>query len=141
LADEISNCFKKLNIEKEWNDTDFSKLSYKGAIKNMRQVLRTREYSSWCNLTCHGKGVKLYQESPSINKSLFYKDGLTCSEWISYLKMIPNVSPCRAIPGRSQDGTRCRRCNENFETLSHILGYCPFGLLLRNHHHHHLDII
>lgn len=62
-------------------------------------------------------------------------EGLSCSEWIDALKMTANVSPVRAIPGRSQDNTHCRRCSE-IETLPHVLGFCPFGETLRNVRHH-----
>ena len=49
--------------------------------------------------------------------------------------MTANVAPVRAVPGRSQDGNRCRRCSE-IETLPHVLGSCPFGERLRNCRHH-----
>ncbi|KAL1450765.1 hypothetical protein WDU94_003090 [Cyamophila willieti] len=46
----------------------------------------------------------------------------------------------RAIPGRSQDGTHCRRCpppieTKPTETLGHVLGSCPFGHLARLNRH------
>ncbi|KAJ4445862.1 hypothetical protein ANN_12547 [Periplaneta americana] len=42
----------------------------------------------------------------------------------------------RALPGRSQNGTHCRHCRSEKETLAHILGACPHGELLRNSRHH-----
>jgi len=107
-------------MENEWNEMDFNKISYKTAIKTLRQNLKDSEYNNWSNLNFHGRGVKIFKECESINKTLFFKDELTCSECISYLKIIPNVSSCRALPGRSQDGISCRRCSENYETLPHI---------------------
>ncbi|PSN38705.1 hypothetical protein C0J52_19473 [Blattella germanica] len=47
-----------------------------------------------------------------------------------------NMSLVRAIPGRSQDGTHCRHCPSEKETLGHVLGSCPHGELLRNTRHH-----
>ncbi|KAJ4444029.1 hypothetical protein ANN_05818 [Periplaneta americana] len=62
--------------------------------------------------------------------------GLTLSEWIDALKMVGYVAPVRAVPGRSLDGTRCRRCLSEIETLPHILGFCPYSEALRNIRHH-----
>ncbi|KAJ4450236.1 hypothetical protein ANN_01655 [Periplaneta americana] len=50
--------------------------------------------------------------------------------------MIANVRPVRALPGRSQNGTHCRHCRSEKETLAHILGACPHGEQLRNSRHH-----
>ncbi|KAJ4434317.1 hypothetical protein ANN_22873 [Periplaneta americana] len=52
------------------------------------------------------------------------------------LKMVGYVAPVRAVPGRSRDGTRCRRCLSEIETLPHILGFCPYSEALRNIRHH-----
>ncbi|KAJ4435164.1 hypothetical protein ANN_23740 [Periplaneta americana] len=58
-------------------------------------------------------------------------------EWpIDALKIVGYVSPVRAVPGRSRDGTRCRRCLSEIETLPHILGFCPYSEALRNIRHH-----
>jgi hypothetical protein len=68
------------------------------------------------------------------------KQGLSSSEWISYLKMVGDVVAVRAIPGRnrSQDN-RCRHCSEyETETLSHVLGNCEHRNLLRNSRHHRI---
>jgi len=75
------------------------------------------------------------------HRDLFYKKGLSSSEWITYLKMIPNVTANRSNPGKSQNGAHCRRCSEKYETLPHILGFCSFGLLLRNSRHHQIRTI
>ncbi|KAJ4445274.1 hypothetical protein ANN_07075 [Periplaneta americana] len=50
--------------------------------------------------------------------------------------MVGYVAPVRAVPGRSRDGTRCRRCLSEIETLPHILGFCPYSEALRNIRHH-----
>ncbi|KAJ4429892.1 hypothetical protein ANN_22096 [Periplaneta americana] len=39
---------------------------------------------------------------------------------------------------RSQNGTLCRHCRSEKETLAHILGACPHGELLRNSRHHQI---
>ncbi|KAJ4430209.1 hypothetical protein ANN_22419 [Periplaneta americana] len=46
------------------------------------------------------------------------------------------VPPIRAVPGRSRDVTRCRRCLSEIETLPHILGFCPYIEALCNIRHH-----
>ncbi|KAJ4426707.1 hypothetical protein ANN_26505 [Periplaneta americana] len=50
--------------------------------------------------------------------------------------MVGYVAPVRAVPGRSRDGTRYRRCLSETETLPHILGFCPYSEVLRNIRHH-----
>ncbi|KAJ4442741.1 hypothetical protein ANN_04332 [Periplaneta americana] len=50
--------------------------------------------------------------------------------------MVGYVAPVRAVPGRSRDGTRCRRCLSEIETLPHIFGFCPYSEALRNIRHH-----
>ncbi|KAJ4452293.1 hypothetical protein ANN_03813 [Periplaneta americana] len=42
----------------------------------------------------------------------------------------------RALSVRCQNGTHCRHCRSEKETLAHILGACPLGELLRNSRHH-----
>ena len=78
----------------------------------------------------------MFQESPKLNRLIYEKHGLTTSEWITYLKMVGNVAAVRVIPGRSSGTNRCRidSCNE-IETLSHVLGSCPQGELLRHNRH------
>ncbi|KAJ4426738.1 hypothetical protein ANN_26537 [Periplaneta americana] len=66
----------------------------------------------------------------------FETECLTLSEWIDALKMVGYVAPVRAVPGRSRDGTRCRRCLSEIETLPHILGFCPYSEALRKIRHH-----
>jgi len=51
-------------------------------------------------------------------------------------KPIGNVAPVRGIPGRSKDRYQCRHCSTETETLTHVLGSCPHGSLLRNTRHH-----
>jgi hypothetical protein len=62
-------------------------------------------------------------------------EGLIISEYKDSMKMIGDVAPVRSNPGRSKDGTQCRRCSsaENYvyESLPHILGFCPFEENLR----------
>ena len=116
-----------------------------GALKNkkgkidshkVRQVLRQQEYHKWCQLPQKGKGACLYGEFTPANSWVKHHEGLSSTEWRDALKMTCNVAPVRAIPGRTQDNNRCRRCHSEIETLSHVLGSCPFGETLRNSRHH-----
>ncbi|KAJ4432415.1 hypothetical protein ANN_21034 [Periplaneta americana] len=56
------------------------------------------------------------------------------------LKMTGNVAPVRAVSGRTQDNSHCRRCHCEDKTLAHVLGSCPFGKTLRNSRHHKIRI-
>ena len=143
---EMEEILKHLNIDPEIlkdPDPPESELEEPQSVKKkkkvkqtkiIRKVLTDREYSAWCSLPHKGKGVSLFQQCPSINKLLWRKQGLSSSEWTSSIKMVANVAAVRTIPGRSQD-SRCRHCDE-FETLSHVLGKCDHGMLLRNTRHH-----
>ena len=104
--------------------------------RKVREILRDREFEKWCNLQQKGKGVILYKEFPPANRWLRNREGLTLSEWIDALKMVGYVAAIRAVPGRSRDNNRCRRCLNEIETLPHILGFCPYGEALRNVRHH-----
>src|SRR5436190_6957133 len=108
--------------------------------QTIRSTLQLREFENWCKLPHKGKGVELFKEVTSANKWVFSKKGLSSSEWTTALKMVANVVPVRSVPGRSQDGTRCRHCSEP-ETLAHVLGSCPYGALLRNSRHHSVRTI
>ncbi|KAJ4450983.1 hypothetical protein ANN_02418 [Periplaneta americana] len=82
------------------------------------------------------EGVILNKEFPPANSWIRNHKGLTLLEWIDALKMVGYVAPVRAVPGRSRDGTRCRRCLSEIQTLPHILGFCPYSEALRNIRHH-----
>lgn len=99
--------------------------------------MRKREFDKWCSYPSKGKGVILFDECPAANNWIIDKKGISSSEWVNCLKMIGNVAPTRAIPGRSSGNSRCRHCDE-IETLSHVLGFCHHGLLIRNSRHHHV---
>ncbi|KAJ4440551.1 hypothetical protein ANN_08696 [Periplaneta americana] len=105
-------------------------------VSSLRTLLRDKEFDSWCTLPQKGKGVILYKEYTPGNKWLSKPNGLTSSEWKGATKMTANVCPVRALPGRSQNGTHCRHCQSEKETLAHILGACPHGELLWNSRHH-----
>ncbi|KAJ4433248.1 hypothetical protein ANN_15507 [Periplaneta americana] len=83
-----------------------------------------------------GKGVILNIEIPSANSWIRNYKGLILSEWIDALKIVRYVAPIRAVPGRSREGIRCRRCLREIETLPHILGFCPYSEALCNIRHH-----
>lgn len=78
----------------------------------------------------------LYKNYTTANSWINKTGNLTSSEWKEAIKMSCNICAVRAIPGRSQDGTHCRHCPSEKETLGHVLGSCPHGELLRNTRHH-----
>lgn len=110
-------------------------------VKSIRATLQNREFQNWTKMAHKGRGVILFEEYPPVN-NIIDRSGLSTSEMKDALKMIGDVAPVRALPGRSKDGTRCRHCSdtENYvpETLPHVLGFCPFGELLRNNRHHNV---
>ena len=120
-----NTCLTKLQI----NSDDAQR-----PVKQLRELLRHREYESWCAYPQKGKGVCLFSEVPSANSWVFQKTGLSSSEWRDILKMNAMVAPVRSLPGRSTSTTRCRHCSET-ETLPHVLGSCPRGELLRIKRH------
>ncbi|KAJ4437905.1 hypothetical protein ANN_13844 [Periplaneta americana] len=94
--------------------------------RKVRDALREKEFENWCTLQQKGKGVILNKEFPPANSWIRNHKGLTLSEWIDALKMVGYVAPVRAVPGRSRDGTRCRRC----------LSFCSYSEALYNIRHH-----
>jgi hypothetical protein len=133
---EITQSLNKLQIQA--NDVftnDFAPKDKRRIGTTLRSKLQFKEFELWSKLPSKGRGVELFKEVPSSNQWIYSKNGLTTSEWINALKMVACVVPVRSVPGRSQDGTLCRHCREP-ETLSHVLGSCPHGALLRNTRHH-----
>ena len=105
--------------------------------KKLREVLRTAEFQRWTEMD-RAKGVLQYMAHTPANQWVYNRAGLTNSEWITCLKMTVNGAPVRSLHGRSKDGPACRApgCAAERETLSHVLGSCPKGDLLRNTRHH-----
>jgi Reverse transcriptase (RNA-dependent DNA polymerase) len=138
LMSEMDQCLEILEIPAlclelcEENIPAFKKQSDQN-----RMLLQNREYENWCALPNKGKGVCLFEQCPKINQMIYNKRGLSLSEWTNGLKMIGSVAPVRVVPGRSQDGSRCRHCSE-FETLAHVLGSCDHGNLLITSRHHRI---
>ena len=104
--------------------------------RKIRKILREREFDSWTQLPQKGLGIELFKEYTPANSWIRHRNGLTSSEWREAIKMTAHVSAVRSLPGRTQDNTLCRRCHRETETLAHVLGFCPFGELLRNSRHH-----
>ena len=134
LAGEVKKSLGKLGLGTE-KEEDLQLPSRK-----IREHLRNVEFEAWTKLQMKGRGVILFQDYKPANNLFSGRTGLTPSELKEAIKIIGDVAPVRAIPGRSKDGTQCRHCSctEKFdrETLPHVLGFCPFGELLRNHRHH-----
>ena len=130
---EINDCLQKLNI----NTTDILNTEQRDInVRKVRKKLREQEFEKWCSLPQKGKGVVLYKNYTTANSWINKTGNLTSSEWKEAIKMSCNICAVRAIPGRSQDGTHCRHCPSEKETLGHVLGSCPHGELLRNTRHH-----
>ncbi|CAL8113238.1 unnamed protein product [Orchesella dallaii] len=139
LDEEMKNAFEQLNITYDLFHSIIKDCKSGSSInKKLRDYLRSVEFKKWSDLKFHGKGVETFDACPKINRSLYLKNGLSSSEWTSYWKMVTNTVPVRVLHGRSQGSVRCRRCNENVETLGHVLGICPYGELLRNERHHRI---
>ncbi|CAL8143772.1 unnamed protein product [Orchesella dallaii] len=139
LDEEMKIALEKLNITYELYHNIIKDCKTGTSInRKLRDYLRSVEFKKWSELKFHGRGVETFDCCPAINRSLYSKIGLSSSEWTSYWKMITNTVPVRVLHGRSQGSVRCRRCNENVETLGHVLGICPYGELLRNERHHRI---
>ena len=136
ISQEKQLCLAKLDVKL----ADIKSTTFHGrtivTTAAIRDVLRKKEFTNWCNLQQRGKGVILYQEYTPANRWIHKKDGLSCSEWTDALKLTANVAPVRVLHGRSQDGNHCRHCHSEIETLPHVLGFCKQGFLLRNTRHH-----
>lgn len=135
LDEEITKCLTELNVDDKTEEMKNKHGEYD--TKKIRNKLRESEFGKWCQLRSKGQGVCLYKEFPPANRWVRNHDGLSSTEWRDALKMTCNVAPVRAVPGRSLDGNRCRRCSEP-ETLPHVLGSCAFGEALRNTRHHNI---
>lgn len=118
-------CLSELQLEQE--------VEHK-TVRQLRTILRDKEFSTWCSYPHKGKGVELFKEVPAANNWILQKKGLSSSEWRDIIKMNAMVVPVRSIPGRSSGTTHCRHCSE-YETLPHVLGKCPQGELLRIKRH------
>jgi hypothetical protein len=142
IEEEMSQCEKALNFSAEEVATMEEEIlkskskSKPKLTKLMRSNLQHREFSDWTKLKLRGIGVNQFEDNPKGNKSLMEKVGMTTSEYVTMIKMNANVMSLRAIPGRSVDGTQCRHCCAEKETLGHVLGSCQRGNLIRNQRHH-----
>jgi len=136
---EMNVCLKNLNINEDFfSDSDPGTLTHINATKKLRSHLRDIEFKQWSELPQKGKGVITFSQVTAANKWIKTRRGLSSSEWVNCIKMLGNVTVVRATPGRSQDGFRCRyNCGE-IETLSHVLGSCTRGELLRNNRHNNV---
>lgn len=137
LDNEINTCLQTLSIDEKLLDVSSSDRKSVKRSSIIREILQKREFEKWCNYPTKGKGIALFDECPTINRWINNRNGLSSSEWVNYLKMVGNVAPVRAIPGRSLESNRCRHCDE-IETLPHVLGFCQYGQTLRNSRHHRI---
>lgn len=135
---ELTECLAELQIEEvnlpvsEEGDEAVAPIQ----STQLRQIKRDEAFREWTDLKSKGAGVQLFAECSSSNKWLYDRSGLSPSEWIAAIKMTAGVFPVRALPGRSNDGFHCRHCDSEYESMSHVLGFCQRGHLLRNARHH-----
>ena len=134
LHDESKHCLTELKLKS--SDSLLNKHDNFLDSRKIRETLRDREFNTWCSLQSKGRGVILFKEFPPCNQWITNHEGLSSSEWKDAIKMVGGVAPVRAVPGRSRDTNRCRRCLNEIETLAHVLGSCPHGENLRNIRHH-----
>jgi hypothetical protein len=127
---EMASCLEALNI----SDSEIEPASSNSG-QALRTILRERSFDEFSQ-SHKGRGIELCKEVPSCNKWITNKSGLSKVDYTTALKMRADVCSNKANPGRSTDGTRCRHCDDETETLAHILGTCEFGKLHRNARHH-----
>lgn len=136
IETELKSCEDALNLsDNELQELKNPKIKSK-LTKRMRIKLQEKEFDLWCDMKLRGAGVSQFKDNQKGNKKLINKEALTTSEWVTLLKMNANVTSVRLIPGRSMDGTQCRHCGAEKESLGHVLGSCVRGELIRNQRHH-----
>lgn len=101
----------------------------------LRKVLRENEFEKWCELKVRGDGVCTFKDCTDNNKIIMNKIGLSSSEWTNVIKMSTNNCDVRSNRRDDSSTVLCRHCGE-YETLSHVLGKCKNGELLRTKRHH-----
>lgn len=135
---EITTSLKQLNITEGF---DIDELMKKRRPANViRNHLRDKQFNQWCDPEHYPykhRGVETFALNTYTNKWIYDGYGLSTSTWTTAIKMIGQIAAVRGVPGRSKDGRQCRFCTETyiFESLSHVLGSCPRGELLRTKRH------
>jgi hypothetical protein len=133
LVGEVNECLSKLSIDVA---TAGKHGSGRQLTTALRKELRYRGYIEWTEMTQKGQGVIQYQQVPAANKWISKKTGMTTAQWLSGLKMTANVVAVRTLPGRELKpqgqncNTHCRRCGDEPEFLSHVLGHCRLNMNL-----------
>ena len=126
FKEEQISCMERLQIPSE-NEIP--------TAKKLRETLRENAFQEWSNLKVRGDGVCLFKECTNNNKIIMNKIGLSSSDWTNLLKMSTNNADVRSNRRNDSSTILCRHCGE-YETLSHVLGKCSKGELLRNERHH-----
>ncbi|GAV05062.1 hypothetical protein RvY_15248 [Ramazzottius varieornatus] len=137
LADEIKSSIAALNVPADRHPPRFNEYGVPvNPTRKIREELRVREFERWSQMP-RASGVGHFRVNNQSNKWVYNRSGLTNSEWISSLKVTVNGAPVSSFHGRSKDGPACRAPGREAEkeTLSHVLGSCRKGSLLRNARH------
>ena len=111
--------------------------------RQLRKALREMAFTKWCALPNFGIGCKFFSHYPKVNSFVYDKNSLSISEWVQCMKMSFNYANLGGVPGskyfEETKSDRCRHCpttgQHARETISHVLGKCDFGNLLRNERH------
>lgn len=138
FKNEITTALNKLKITNAFDVDEL--MSKKRPANGLRNHLRELEFNQWCDPEKYPykhKGIETFTLNTYTNKWIYDGYGLSTSTWTSAIKMIGQIAAVRGVPGRSKDGHQCRFCTESyvFESLSHVLGSCPRGSLLRTKRH------
>jgi hypothetical protein len=90
---------------------------------------RSMEFEGWAALPVQGDGIGEFQKDKASNSWLADPKavGFGQRHYMAALQLRANVYPTREalVRGRNKEGARCRRCDHQLETTSHILGKCP----------------
>ena len=126
LFHNVFNCEEEMNKCKE-------NLGVSGnTTKELRTELRRQEFVNWCSMSYAGSGVKHFETFAKPIKNL------SCSEWVAATKLSFGYANLNGVPGvqTAINNHVCRRCRHEKESLSHVLGSCPFGNTSRISRHH-----
>ena len=96
--------------------------------RQLRRALRERSFADWAKLSYAGVGVKHNRLYPKANSAIMARQNLSCAKWVEAIKLSFGYANLKGVPGVGEKTmpNRCRRCDNETETVSHVLGYCHF---------------
>ena len=109
--------------------------------RKLRAALRNEAFERWSGQPYQGIGVRHFKTYPKVNRFMMARSSLSMSEWVAALKLNINYANLAGVPGvngesSSAPSIRCRRCGNENETITHVLGTCDFGHDRRVERHH-----